>query len=277
MATTDSPPLKPANTINTPAFVDTDSCDCRLRSVPYKAASHSENTQVWHCIGHDTRSPPQGRSEKWYLQISEENAVISRAAEEAPNFLLPDTRTWYSATVADGQPLQLRPFNSHKLDLRKGRCTGRVRDQEKILIKNAKPRSIQRAVRIPSDNESLNDKTTNTFADEIPSDITKPGNEEIPTDGETPSEEDILSEVDLPDDEDEQLPSEDVDSAEYKYLHSCLGGDRAVAVQMQNDSSWNDVGCLPGFLCKQNPSHWLHSHGAVEARTDQVPRCQQYP
>ncbi|KAL8918921.1 MAG: hypothetical protein Q9172_005216 [Xanthocarpia lactea] len=249
MATTDSPSSRPANTINAPAFVDTDSCDCRLRSVPYEAAIRSENTQVWHCIGHDTRSPLQGRSEKWYLQISQENGVKSRGAEEASKFLLPDTRTWYSATVADRQPLQLRPFDSHELDLRKGRCTGKVRGQEDTVIKNAKPLLIQRAGRTASNDESLNDNTSNSSADEEPSDRTTPDNEEIPTDEETPSGEDIPSEADLPDG-DEQLPSEDVNSAEYKYLHSCLGGDRAVAVQMQNDSSWNDVGCLPGFLCK---------------------------
>ncbi|KAL8862001.1 MAG: hypothetical protein Q9178_001456 [Gyalolechia marmorata] len=249
MATTDSPSSKPANTINTPAFVDTDSCDCRLRSVSSKAAIHSEHTQVWHCIGHDTTSPLPGCSEKWYLQISGENGVKSRGAEEASNFLLPDTRTWYSATVADGQPLQLRPFDSHELDLPKGRCTGEFRDQENTVIKNARPLLIQRGVRIPRDDESLTDNTISTSADQEPSDITTPGNEEIPTDEETSSGEDIPSEVDLPDD-DEQLPTEDVNSAEYKYLHSCLGGDGAVAVQMQNDSSWNDVGCLPGFLCK---------------------------
>ena len=72
--------------------------------------------------------------------------------------------------------------------------------------------------------------------------------EERPTDQDSPSGEEVASQANLPDDQ--KVPSEDVDSPEYKYLHSCKGGDQVVAVQMQNVSSWNDVGCLPGFWCK---------------------------
>ncbi|KAL8777995.1 MAG: hypothetical protein Q9203_002250, partial [Teloschistes exilis] len=32
--------------------------------------------------------------------------------------------------------------------------------------------------------------------------------------------------------------------------HSCLGGDHVIGVPIQNASSWNTVGCLPGFLCE---------------------------
>ncbi|KAL8716239.1 MAG: hypothetical protein Q9220_000144 [cf. Caloplaca sp. 1 TL-2023] len=41
------------------------------------------------------------------------------------------------------------------------------------------------------------------------------------------------------------------------YLHSCLGGEISVAVPMQNQTSWNTVGCLPGFLCPNNTADAL--------------------
>ncbi|KAL8876030.1 MAG: hypothetical protein Q9198_005699 [Flavoplaca austrocitrina] len=85
--------------------------------------------------------------------------------------------------------------------------------------------------------------------------------EERPTDEDSPSGEEVASQANLPDDQ--KVPSEDVDSPEYKYLHSCKGGDQVVAVQMQNVSSWNDVGCLPGFWCKSTDP-------AIEVRTDHV-------
>ena len=35
--------------------------------------------------------------------------------------------------------------------------------------------------------------------------------------------------------------------------HSCLGGPEVLSLTIQNATSWNETGCLPGFLCKCCP------------------------
>ncbi|KAL8992341.1 MAG: hypothetical protein Q9169_007174 [Polycauliona sp. 2 TL-2023] len=97
------------------------------------------------------------------------------------------------------------------------------------------------------DDEEASGDTDSSFSADQPS-----------SNQETSSDEDLASEANLPDDQ--ELPSQDVDSPEFKYLHSCKGGDQAVAVPMQNESSWNEVGCLPGFLCVNNSPELLPTY-----------------
>lgn len=269
MATTNSRLSEPANTINVPAFIDTDSCDCRLRPIPDEAAIDSENARAWHCVRHEATSPLQAHFEKWYFPMSEERHSNSISDDEAKGYLLPDTRAWYHATLDEGQPLRLRPSDTHELDLRKERCTGKIRGQKGISTESAKPLLIQRAVRRPSNkrpsedgtlddtdnsNTSAEEETLDDRDEETPSNRNSFSNEQpsaddkIPTDKATSDGEELARKTELP--ADEIPPGEDVDSPEYKYRHSCKRGDEAVAVQIQDNSSWNDVGCLPGFLCK---------------------------
>ncbi|KAL8850319.1 MAG: hypothetical protein Q9221_004734 [Calogaya cf. arnoldii] len=287
MASTDSRSSKPANTIDSPAFVDTDACECRLRSRPDEHAITSEDTRAWHCIRHDTSRPFQSPVEKWYLQLAEERHRNSESDPEAKNYLLPDTRTWYHATLDEGRPVRLRPSGPSELDLQKERCTGLVRSQEDIATESAESPLIQRAVRRPSkkrpsvdvdgtsDDTDTNDASTD---EEIPSDFSTsgdedtssnrnsfsndqtPANDEIPTDEETSDTEAVASKADLADDPTSAFVN--VDSPEYKYLHSCRGGDQVIAVQMQDSSSWNDFGCLPGFLCVNNTAEALPTYCA---------------
>lgn len=319
MATANSKLTKPADTIKPQAFVDTDSCECRLRTTPDEATISSENPQVWHCVEYNTKNSNEARFEKWYFQKSDKDRT-SRRARRSTDYMLPDTRTWYYTALDQNQRLRLRPSDVTQLDLRMERCTGDFGGQEGIMDKSRISLLSQRAVkrqsnRRPSGDGTLDETDTSTISDdddlfntsddqESSGDFSTSGSEKIstntdstsdttldstessntsdngdfsgdfstssdeetssnaessgterpssddkrPIDKESPSKEEVASQANLPDDQ--KLASEDVDSPEYKYLHSCKGGDKVVAVQMQNLSSWNDVGCLPGFLCK---------------------------
>ncbi|KAI4266860.1 MAG: hypothetical protein L6R38_008512, partial [Xanthoria sp. 2 TBL-2021] len=211
--------------------------------------------------------------------MSEERHSNSISDDEAKGYLLPDTRAWYHATLDEGQPLRLRPSDTHELDLRKERCTGKIRGQKGISTESAKPLLIQRAVRRPSNkrpsedgtlddtdnsNTSAEEETLDDRDEETPSNRNSFSNEQpsaddkIPTDKATSDGEELARKTELP--ADEIPPGEDVDSPEYKYRHSCKRGDEAVAVQIQDNSSWNDVGCLPGFLCVNNSPELLPTY-----------------
>ncbi|KAI4273330.1 MAG: hypothetical protein LQ337_004702 [Flavoplaca oasis] len=332
MATINPRRTKPTDTINSRAFVDTDSCECRLQPIPNEATISSEDTEAWQCLEHHSKNSNEVRFGKWYLQKSDK-ARNSGRAQRSSNYILPDTRTWYYIALDLNQRLRLRPFDATQLDLQKERCTGDFVNQEGIMDKSPESLLSQRAVKRQSNgrpsnggtldetdasNLSDSDDPFNASGDQAPSgDFSTSGNEEIstntdstsdgtldrtessnysddgdfsndfsassdegtssntdsfsterpssdeerPTDEDSPSGEEVASQADLPDDQ--KVPSEDVDSPEYKYLHSCKGGDQVVAVQMQNASSWNDVGCLPGFWCKCNDH-------TIEVSTDHV-------
>lgn len=258
--------------MDTPAFVDTDSCHCRLRSFPREATINAEKpARAWHCVRQDEATGPvQARAEKWFLQISGEGRRESIGDDEDEGYRLPDTRTWYHTVREEGQSLRLlRASDATELHLRKGRCTGEVRG-EGSSSQNVKPLLSQRHVRRqrPSgdgrveDTDAGNTETGEGTADdfftssdeETPSNKNSVSNEQtsvdkpLPTDGATSNKEEVASTTGPS--AAEISPGPNVDSPEYKYLHSCRRGDQAVAVQIQDNSSWNDVGCLAGFLCK---------------------------
>ncbi|KAL8668284.1 MAG: hypothetical protein Q9168_007087 [Polycauliona sp. 1 TL-2023] len=292
---TDSRLSKPAITIPSTGFIDTDSCECRLRTVLNDAA---ENIQAWRCTGHETKYPYRAPIEKWYLQSSDKGHDWIKESK-ATGYLLPDTRTWYRAAKEEGRPLRLHPSKSDLFRLRRERCTGEYRSQDGIAVEHANPLLTQRDARAqgngrPSGDDTPDDTdTTNTSADQTTSNdfstssdqdtssdsnsfsldqpssnrkrpsnkgtATRPSNNDQTTTAEpAPSQEDAASQTNSPDSA--TLPSDDKDSPEYKYLHSCKGGDTVVAVPMQDNSSWHDVGCLPGFLCVNNTPDLLPTY-----------------
>ncbi|KAL8887271.1 MAG: hypothetical protein Q9192_006351 [Flavoplaca navasiana] len=329
MATINPRWTKPTDTINSRAFVDTDSCECRLQPIPDEAIISSEDTEAWQCIEHDSKNSNEARFGKWYFQKSDKDRNLG-TARRPTDYTLPDTRTWYYIALDHNQRPRLRPLDATQLDLRKERCTGDFVNQEGIMDKSPESLLSQRAVKRQSNrrpsgsgtldetdtsNISNNDDLFTTSDDQAPSaDFSTSGNEEIstntdltsdgtldrtessntsdngdfssdfstssdegtssstdsssteqpssdeerPADEDSPSGEGVASQANLPDDQ--KVPSEDVDSPEYKYLHSCKGGDQVVAVQMQNVSSWNDVGCLPGFWCANNSPELLPTY-----------------
>lgn len=271
--------------MDTPAFIDTDSCHCRLRSFPREATINAENpTRAWHCVRQDeARSPLQAHAEKWFLQTSGEGRREPRGVNEDEGYRLPDTRTWYHTVREEGQSWRLlRASDATELHLRKGRCTGEIRGREGGSSESAKPLLSQRHVKRqrPSgdgrvdDTDAGNTETGEGTADDFftPSDEEKSnrfstsGDEKTPSNRKSVSSEQTSADKPTPTDEAisnkreaasttgssaaEIPPGQNVDSPEYKYLHSCRRGDQAVAVQIQDNSSWNDVGCLAGFLCK---------------------------
>ncbi|KAI4217923.1 MAG: hypothetical protein LQ349_008953, partial [Xanthoria aureola] len=238
----------------------------------------------------EATNPVQARTEKWFLQISGEGRRESIGDDEDEGYRLPDTRTWYHTVREEGQSLRLlRASDATELHLRKGRCTGEIRGWEGGSSESAKPLLSQRHVRrqrpsgdgrvedtnagntetgegtadgffTPSDETKTNRFSTSSD-EETPSNKNSVSNEQtsadkpLPTDGATSNKEEVASTTgpsaaEIP-------PGQNVDSPEYKYLHSCRRGDQAVAVQIQDNSSWNDVGCLAGFLCVNNSPELL--------------------
>ncbi|KAL8804001.1 MAG: hypothetical protein Q9200_005998 [Gallowayella weberi] len=184
---------------------------------------------------------------------------------------LPDTRTWFTATAMEGQPLPVRSFDRSRLSELNERCTGEMKDQMDTTAEKSNHLLVQRAVRKSSKGKSFSEDvpptSDSTLNDQRTEVGTVPSREDLSRDGETlgeeksPAKEEALSDNEAPK---ESPPSNNnkatnEDSPEYKYLHSCLGGDKVVAVQMQNDTSWKAQGCLLGFLCKWGQSVKTHS------------------
>ncbi|KAL8764921.1 MAG: hypothetical protein Q9209_007814 [Squamulea sp. 1 TL-2023] len=256
MATTDFQ-SRNSDTISTPAFIDTDSCHCRLQQVP-EAAADSEDVQAWRCIGHDPWGPFSGRLEKWYLQRREKKFKL-RSIEMATGHLLPDTRTWYYLTLDERQRLQLRLSDSAENDQLHERCTGQVPEQHGKATESPKPLLVQRTVKKSSNHKTLSDNDP-LVRGETPSDGTAPSDEESLGAGRESTGEGTSTGEEPPDGNKappnkEQVASEDGNSPEYEYLHSCLGGDRAVAVQMQNNSSWNHAISSLSYVRKAHIAH----------------------
>ncbi|KAL8726678.1 MAG: hypothetical protein Q9166_006546 [cf. Caloplaca sp. 2 TL-2023] len=215
----------------------------------------------------DTGGTPnflKGTSGKWYFPLSEDSHVNSKRVNQIMGHLPPDSRVWYTTTLVHGQQLQVRPSDSSFFSLLEEKCNGIVREQENLpteitserydrkvrapdsmaieSTRRARPLLVQRDAQGKPGNKKL------SSGDESDEDEESPAHEEIrsASDGVTSSDTEPPSREELTTD---QVTPTNEDSAEYDYLHSCLGGDRVVAVQMQNQSSWDAVGCLPGFLC----------------------------
>ncbi|KAL8805818.1 MAG: hypothetical protein Q9182_001730 [Xanthomendoza sp. 2 TL-2023] len=253
---------KPANSINVSAFVDTASCYCALRSIAEEVLNHSKTTQAWRCTAGAIEDSLAVSTGKWYYPALEGSDVKSKHDVKVMAHQLPDSRTWFTATLMEGQPLPVRSFDHSRLSTLNKGCTGEMRDQidttaerpnhllgQRAVKKSSKGKSLSEDVP-PTGDETLNDQSTAVG--------TVPSREDLSRDGETFGEEKSPAKKGASSDNGapkENPPSSNnnatrEDSPEYKYLHSCLGGDQVVAVQMQNDTSWKAQGCLPGFLCK---------------------------
>ncbi|KAL8679469.1 MAG: hypothetical protein Q9186_004245 [Xanthomendoza sp. 1 TL-2023] len=214
----------------------------------------SGKTQAWRCTGSGNEKSLTAFTGKWYYPTSEASDVELKDDVKATTYQLPDTRTWFTATLMEGRPLPLRSFDHHRLSELDGRCTGELGDQQDTTAESSNHLLIQRAVKKPSKAKFSSDD--DTLNDQRPKDEEVPSGEDVYRDTKTtgeekpPVKEEALSGDGAPRENPPSTNSKatEQDSSEYKYLHSCLGGDRVVAVQMQNDTSWKAQGCLPGFL-----------------------------
>lgn len=180
------------DTIETSNFIDTASCRCALRLLAEDGVIGPDNTQAWRCIHDHHQDLYRGLSGKWFFPISTASHAIWEDKGKVRRIPRPDTSTWYTASLVNNQPTQIRPHDSHQLSSLDQQCTGEL-PENSILASQDSHLLAQR---------------------------------------------------------DDNGVGENIGDPKNDTTHSCLGGDHVIGVPIQNASSWNTVGCLPGFLCK---------------------------
>ncbi|KAI4178861.1 MAG: hypothetical protein LQ346_007331, partial [Caloplaca aetnensis] len=220
------------------SFTDTAACRCALRPIAEQGVIDPENTQAWRCIADATQDVYKGLSGVWYFSLPEEYHAVDGGRGRLTALLRPDTKTGYAARLANGNRLRLRSLRRDQRRLVDERCTGEIEKREVPEVKGSTdPVLAQRAVRPPSSNSptSSDDDDSSLPVDDT---STIDHRSETSTD-EVPGLASSLGQMSTGD--------------ESRAGSTCLGGDLAIGVPLQNRTGWRETkGCLPGFLCPNN-------------------------
>lgn len=221
------------------SFTDTAACRCALRPIAEQGVIDPENTQAWRCIADATQDVYKGLSGVWYFSLPEEYHAVDGGRGRLTALLRPDTKTGYAARLANGNRLRLRSLRRDQRRLVDERCTGEIEKREVPEVKGSTdPVLAQRAVRPPSSNSptSSDDDDSSLPVDDT---STIDHRSETSTD-EVPGLASSLGQMSTGD--------------ESRAGSTCLGGDLAIGVPLQNRTGWRETkGCLPGFLCEFDP------------------------
>ncbi|KAI4280790.1 MAG: hypothetical protein L6R35_005823 [Caloplaca aegaea] len=255
-------------------FIDTASCRCALRLIAEQTVTDPELTQAWRCIADHSQDIYTGLSGKWYLPEAEDGG------RKAVAFSRAKTSIGYAANISNDHRLRLLSLNPHLPRPIDEQCTGMIRDRRGNMLKqNLGPRLARRNAQSPSqnrprprpsssdendgalpdernssfddENSFFNDETT-TFDDEPPA--SKDGisafNDGIPSStdqGPNPSDENAIpSPSSSKQGAQPTAPPDDERLATTRPPSTCILGELAIGVPLQNSSSWETVGCLPG-------------------------------
>lgn len=273
MATFDH--LSHVEIIAEPTFIDTAACQCALRPIAEQGVIDLENTQAWRCIADHTQDIYKGLSGTWYFSVPKESHAVEGGRERVLGFPRPDIKTGYNARLVDDKRLRVRSIHPDLPTPLDDQCTGEARDQEENMTGESRGSLLtQRDARAPtntspgsSDPNSTQDKssleetsTPDAGSPAFSNETTSSG------DGTSTSRDDTLTSTDdvsthieespprsqMPTKESPKLraTSGGKSLTENARTSTCMNGDGAVGVPIQDASSWQTVGCLPGFMCE---------------------------
>lgn len=255
-------------TIPEASFIDTASCRCALRPIAEQGIDYPENTQAWRCIADVTQDVYKGLSGLWYFPVSDDSHVVGRGKARIPGVLVSDTGNGYTARRVDEKRLQVRSIRADQHQSLDDKCTGEVKEREApTMERSTGPVLVQRdAQNPPNHRPTPSDEDENPFPIEDTStldDDSTTSSDEVPEQNrplsQTTTVEDSIPSDSLPTPspalgEESPEPSATLDDkglADATVPSTCIGGDGAVGVPLQDKAGWRETnGCLPGFMCE---------------------------
>ncbi len=220
------------------SFIDTAACHCALRPIAEEGVIDPESTQAWRCIADATRDVYKGLSGIWYFSLPGEYHAADKDRGRTTALPRPDTRTGYAARVANGNRLRFRSLRGNQRQLVDDRCTGELKRREAPEVeRRAAFALVQRDAPTPSSRPTPSEENDSSL----------PVNDTSALDHDSEMSMDEVS----------GLASSLVQTfagGESRVASTCLGGDLAIGVPLQNKTGWRETnGCLPGFLCELSP------------------------